>query len=173
MDPARYSELLYTEHTAGPGADGDGPKNTYVEALTVKDPPVLQAARLEDYSPEYWALTAAKGAAILNMLRNVVGEANFRKGLKAFLDKYSWQSVTTEDFRKVMEQVIESRAALLLHSMARIERLAGIQTRIHGVSDAEGISSGRQDQSGFGYVPHAGGFANRDGRQSRGQESSK
>ena len=36
-------------------------KNTYVEALTVKDPPVLQAGRLEDYSPEFWALTSAKG----------------------------------------------------------------------------------------------------------------
>jgi aminopeptidase N len=80
-------------------------KTTYVEALTVKDPPVIQASRLEDYSPEYWALTAAKGAAILNMLRNVVGDENFKKGMKAFLDKYSWQSVTSEDFRKTMEQV--------------------------------------------------------------------
>ena len=34
-------------------------RNTYVEAMTVKDPPVLQAARLDDYSPEYWAVTAA------------------------------------------------------------------------------------------------------------------
>ncbi len=103
--PARYSELLYVEHNAGPGAMEADLKSTYVEALTVKDPPVLQAARLDDYSPEYWALTAAKGAAILNMLRNVVGDANFRKGLHVFLDKYSWQSVTSEDFRKVMEQV--------------------------------------------------------------------
>jgi tetratricopeptide (TPR) repeat protein len=103
--PARYSELLYIEHTAGPGAMETDLKSTYVEALTVKDPPVLQAARLEDYSPEYWALTAAKGAAILNMLRDVVGEANFKKGLQLFIDKYSWQSVTSEDFRKVMEQV--------------------------------------------------------------------
>lgn len=102
---ARYSELLYTEHTAGPGAMDTNLKTTYVEALTVKDPPVLQAARLEDYSPEYWALTAAKGAAVLNMLRNVVGDANFKKGLHLFMDKYSWQSATSEDFRKVMEQV--------------------------------------------------------------------
>ena len=80
-------------------------KITYVEALTVKDPPVLQASRLDDYSPEYWALTAAKGAAILNMLHNVVGDANFKKGLKAFLDQYSWKSANTEDFRKVMERV--------------------------------------------------------------------
>ncbi len=103
--PARYSELLYLEHTGGSGAAEGDIKSTYVEALTVKDPPVLQAARLEDYSPEYWALTAAKGAAVLNMLRSVVGDANFKKGLHAFIDKYSWQSATSEDFRKVMEQV--------------------------------------------------------------------
>ncbi|MBV8478003.1 MAG: peptidase M1, partial [Acidobacteria bacterium] len=102
--PARYSELLYLEHTGGPGMMDTELKSTYVEALTVKDPPVLQASRLEDYSPEYWALTAAKGAAILNMLRSVVGDANFKKGLHAFMDKYSWQSVTSEDFRKIMEQ---------------------------------------------------------------------
>ncbi len=103
--PARYSELLYMEHTTGSGAAEAEIKNTYVEALTVRDPPVLQAARLEDYSPEYWALTAAKGAAILNMLRSVIGDANFKKGLHSFLDKYNWQSANTEDFRKVMEQV--------------------------------------------------------------------
>jgi tetratricopeptide (TPR) repeat protein len=102
--PARFSEILYTEHTAGQGAADADLKTTYVEALTVKDPPVLQASRLEDYSPEFWALTSAKGAAILTMLRNVVGDANFKKGLKAYLDKYSWQSANSDDFRKIMEQ---------------------------------------------------------------------
>jgi aminopeptidase N len=102
--PARFSEILYTEHTAGQGGADADLKTTYVEALTVKDPPVLQASRLEDYSPEFWALTSAKGAAILTMLRNVVGDANFKKGLKAFLDKYGWQSANSDDFRKIMEQ---------------------------------------------------------------------
>jgi tetratricopeptide (TPR) repeat protein len=102
--PARYSELLYQEHTAGPAAMESEVQNTYIEALTVKDPPVLQAARLEDYSPEYWALTAAKGAAVLNMLRNVVGDANFKKGMHAFMDQYGWKSANSEEFRKVMEQ---------------------------------------------------------------------
>ena len=103
--PARLSELLYTEHTAGTGTMEADLRNTYVEAMTVKDPPVLQASRLDDYSPEYWALTAAKGAAILNMLRNVVGDDNFKKGIKAFMDQYSGKSFVTEDFRKVMERV--------------------------------------------------------------------
>jgi tetratricopeptide (TPR) repeat protein len=103
--PARYSEMLYLEHTGGAGLSETDIKSTYVEALTVKDPPVLQAARLDDYSPEYWALTAAKGAAILNMLRSVVGDANFKKGMHAFIDQYSWKPVTSEDFRKAMEKV--------------------------------------------------------------------
>jgi aminopeptidase N len=38
------------------------------------------------------------------MLRNVTGDASFKKGLHAFMDKFSWQSVSSEDFRKVMEQ---------------------------------------------------------------------
>src|SRR6202000_2424046 len=101
---ARFAQLLYLEHTAGPAAMEGEVKSTYVEALTVTDPPVLQAARLEDYSPEYWALTAAKGAAVLNMLRIVVGDANFKKGLMAFLNQFAYQSVSTEDFRKAMDQ---------------------------------------------------------------------
>jgi aminopeptidase N len=103
--PARYSELIYTESTKGQGAMETDLKSTYIEALTVKDPPLIQSSRLEDYSPEYWALTAAKGAAVLNMLESVVGEKAFKQGLHAFLDKYSWQSVNTEEFRRVMEQV--------------------------------------------------------------------
>ncbi len=102
---ARYSELIYMAHVGGPGASDSDLRATYVEALTVREPPVLQSARLEDYSPEYWALTAARGAAILNMLQNVVGEAMFQKGLKTFLDTYSWKSASSEDFRKVMEKV--------------------------------------------------------------------
>jgi tetratricopeptide (TPR) repeat protein len=103
--PARLSELLYTEHIAGVSTMEADLRNTYVEAMTVKDPPMLQSSRLEDYSPEYWALTAAKGAAVLNMLRNVVGDENFKKGLHAFMDQYSGKSFLTEDFRKVMERV--------------------------------------------------------------------
>lgn len=103
--PARYSELLYAKHEGGQSAMDTAVKATYIEALTVKDPPLIQASRLQDYSPEYWALTAAKGAAVLNMLQSVVGEQAFRQGLQAFLNQYSWQAVDTSEFRRTMEQV--------------------------------------------------------------------
>jgi Peptidase family M1 domain/Tetratricopeptide repeat len=102
---ARYAELLWDEHDKGPAAFEQDLHDTYVEALTVDNPPMIQASRLDDYSPEYWALTAGKGAAVLNMLRSVIGNDNFTKLMSSFPEKYGWQSVSTVDFRKMAEQI--------------------------------------------------------------------
>ncbi len=102
---ARYAELLWDEHVNGPSALEQDLHDTYVEAMTVDSPPLIQAARLEDYSPEYWALTAGKGAAVLNMLRNVIGSDNFNKLMSNFAQKYGWQSVSTVEFRKMAEEI--------------------------------------------------------------------
>jgi len=69
---ARYAELLYTENISGAGAMEEQLRDTFVEALTVEQPPLMQSARLEDYSPEFWAATAGKGAAVLQMLRSIL-----------------------------------------------------------------------------------------------------
>ncbi len=102
---ARYAELLWDEHANGPAAFEQDIHDTYVEALTVDNPPLIQSSRLEDYSPEYWALTAAKGAAILNMLRNVMGTDNFSKLMAGFAEQHGWQSVSTVDFRTMAEKI--------------------------------------------------------------------
>jgi aminopeptidase N len=102
---ARYAEFLWIEQNHGVGALENEVRDTYIEALTVGEPPLIQSARLEDYSPEYWAATAAKGAAVVHMLRGVIGDEPFRKVLRTFSDRYSWKSISTEDFRKVAEEV--------------------------------------------------------------------
>ena len=102
---ARFAELLWEEHSSGNAAFEDAVHDSYVEALTVDNPPIIQASRLEDYSPEYWAVTAAKGAAILNMLRNIMGKDEFAKLMSTFPSKYAWQPVTTADFRTLAEQI--------------------------------------------------------------------
>ena len=102
---ARYSELLYAEETDGKSGLNNLLRDTYVEALTVEQPPVIQAARLEDYSPEYWAVTASKGAATLQMLRGVLGDEKFMAVLRAIPEKYPWKSITTEQFKEVAEAV--------------------------------------------------------------------
>ena len=102
---AAYSELLWTEHASGPGAMESQARDVMVEALTVDNVPLIQSARLEDYSPELWALTGSKGAAVLNMLRYVIGDDKFFQTLKTYAQQFAWKSVTTDDFRKVAENV--------------------------------------------------------------------
>jgi hypothetical protein len=101
--PATYAEALWTEHTAGKGALESQMRDTVIEALTIDNVPIIQSARLEDYSPEMWALTGSKGAAVLNMLRYVIGDDKFFAGLKTYTEQFAWKSASTDDFRKVME----------------------------------------------------------------------
>src|SRR5436190_11850409 len=56
-----YSELLWSEHEKGPAAMESQLRDVMVESLTVDTVPIIQSARLEDYSPELWALTGGKG----------------------------------------------------------------------------------------------------------------
>jgi aminopeptidase N len=102
---ARYSEILYLEETEGRAARNNLVRDTYVEALTVEQPPAIQAARLEDYSPEFNALTEGKGAAVLHMLRSIIGDEKFRQLLKLVPARFAWQSFDSEQFEKLAEEV--------------------------------------------------------------------
>ena len=103
---ALYSEALWTEHEKGVTALDQRMKDAAITALTIDNVPLIQTARLEDYSPEYWALSASKGAVVMQMLRSTMGDDIFFKSLKAFLQQYAWKSATTADFRKVCESVM-------------------------------------------------------------------
>src|SRR5205085_5588880 len=101
---ANYSETLYMAQVNGPAAVENDMRDTAVEALTVDNVPVIQAARLEDYSPELLALTGSKGASVLHMLRGVIGDDKFFRTLKDFPTQYAWKPVTTDDFKKTAEK---------------------------------------------------------------------
>jgi hypothetical protein len=103
---ALYSEALWTEHEKGATALEQKMKDLSVTALTVDNVPLIQTARLEDYSPEYWALSADKGAVVVQMLRSTMGDEKFFQALKNFLQQSAWKSATTEDFRKAAEAVM-------------------------------------------------------------------
>jgi len=100
---AAYSEALWTEREKGVAAFESQMKDENTAALTVDNVPVIQAGRLEDYSPELWALTGSKGAVVMNMLRYIVGDQKFLAALKQYVQEHAWKSVTTEDLRKAFE----------------------------------------------------------------------
>lgn len=100
---AAYSELLWTEHTSGAGAMEKQLSTEMVNALTLDNVPIIQSSRLDDYSPEFWALTGSKGAAVVAMLRYVMGDEKFFQTLKNYAQQDAWKTVNTDDFRKVAE----------------------------------------------------------------------
>ena len=100
---ALYSEALWTEHEKGATAMDQRMKDAAITALTIDNVPLIQTSRLEDYSPEYWALSASKGAVVMQMLRSTMGDDKFFKAIKAFLQQSAWKPATTEDFRKACE----------------------------------------------------------------------
>ena len=102
--PATYSELLWVEHSAGAGAFESALQTEMVAALTVDNVPILQSSRLEDYSPELWALTGSKGSAVLSMLRNTIGDQKFFQTMKDFTQQNVWKSVNTDDFKALVEK---------------------------------------------------------------------
>src|SRR6202023_213055 len=98
-----YSDMLYLAQVNGPSTRENEIRDTDVEALTIDNVPVIQAGRMEDYSPELLALTASKGAAVLHMLRGVIGDDKFFQTLKDFATQNAWKSVSTDDFKKAAE----------------------------------------------------------------------
>ncbi len=50
-------------------------------------------------------LTYQKGAWVLHMLRDLIGEANFKKGIQNYYAKYFNANTTTDEFRMEMEKV--------------------------------------------------------------------
>ncbi len=103
---ALYSEALWQEKEKGAAALEQRMKDAAITALTVDNVPLIQTSRLEDYSPEYWALSASKGAVVMHMLRSTMTDDKFFKGIKLFLEQKNWQSATTEDFRKACENAM-------------------------------------------------------------------
>ena len=65
-----------------------------------------------------------KGAWVLHMLRNKLGDEVFWKGIKTYYNKYKFANASTTDFKKVMQEV--SGKNLIIYpnpatSMARIK----------------------------------------------------
>jgi tetratricopeptide (TPR) repeat protein len=100
---ARYAEILYLAHVNGPAVLDSEVRDLYIDALTVTDAPVRQAARYDDYSPEFFAVTGSKGAATYNMLRWIIGDEAFYKMLKAVTEQFANKAIATDDLRKIAE----------------------------------------------------------------------
>ena len=60
--------------------------------------------RSAEKEPVTSGITYQKGAWVLYMLRNLVGDVNFKKGIQSYYTKFYNANATTDDFRAAMEK---------------------------------------------------------------------
>ena len=93
---ASYSEALWFEHLGG----WDDYHEYMIYGLAVSDP----SGPIYDPDPLFGGNTVYhKGAWVLHMLRNVMGEEAFFEGLTDYGTRYMYQSAITTEFIAVME----------------------------------------------------------------------
>ena len=79
----------FVSHDTNGGLSLDGLRNSHPIEVPVYDP--AQIRELFD------AISYNKGAAVLRMLEDYIGEASFRRGLQAYLAKHQYANARTED----------------------------------------------------------------------------
>ncbi|MBT5874997.1 MAG: hypothetical protein HOH43_16385 [Candidatus Latescibacteria bacterium] len=102
---ATYSADLYIEETEGRDRFLDMLRSHMEQALPVdKEGAITLGPRLRE---AYQPLVYEKAAMVLHMLKQITGDANFLVILKSFYEGSMHKAVTTDDFRRITESVIQ------------------------------------------------------------------
>lgn len=93
---ASYSEALYLEYKFGKASLQSTMSSKFSEYFkgSLYNPTNLFSETVYD-----------KGAWVLHMLRNEIGDSNFFKALRIYFQKYKYGNASTEDFKEVCESV--------------------------------------------------------------------
>jgi aminopeptidase N len=103
---ATYAAAMYVEEESGEAAFEDVMREIQIGALTHEEfAPIAQAARLQEYTPEYQSIVFQKGAMVFHMLRWVIGEGPFLDTLRTIAHDYAWKSISTDEFQSTAEKV--------------------------------------------------------------------
>ena len=105
---ATYFTLLFREHAYGRDDFARGLEEARREVLEFhqKEPGYrIVHENLDDMARVTSSQTYQKGAWVLHMLRGVVGDEAFWRGIRAYYADFSSRNATTGDFRRAMEEV--------------------------------------------------------------------
>ena len=104
---ATYFTLLFREHAYGRDDFVRGLEDARRRVLEFhqKEPGYrIVHDNLDDMAQVTTSQTYQKGAWVLHMLRGVVGDEAFWRGIRAYFAEFSSRNATTDDFRRAMEE---------------------------------------------------------------------
>jgi aminopeptidase N len=104
---ATYFTLLFIEHEYGRDEFADGlrrSRQTIIDFYAKTPDYRIVHDNLDDMSQVSNGMTYQKGAWVLHMLRQRMGDDRFWAGIRAYYQRFKDASASTADFREVMEQ---------------------------------------------------------------------
>src|SRR5436309_2340569 len=105
---AEYLSLMAVEALLGPGAfqqELQEERDDYAAAAGTSAEPSIAAITFANYHGQAAAdVIYAKGSLVLHMLRSVLGDEAFRKGLAAYFTTFRGRAARVQDFQESMEQ---------------------------------------------------------------------
>lgn len=104
---ATFFTLLFIENEYGKEEYTKGiakAKKTVLDLLVKMPDFSIVSPRTAEKELVITGITYQKGAWILHMLRDLMGEVNFKKGIQSYYAKFYTSSATTDDFRIEMEK---------------------------------------------------------------------
>lgn len=99
---ASFSEFLFTEHVYGTSPYREAINNTHLEVIRygyAYDGNVFEPLAGVTHANTYGYTTYTRGALTIHNLRGYMGDALFFDCISSFLDTYSFQPVSSEQFR--------------------------------------------------------------------------
>lgn len=108
---ASFMDDVWFEHSRGRDWYECGFRRAYRRVAEADRPDSPGALVFRDYEREWQpfghkgALAYSKGSSLLAMLRHMLGDDTFWKGIRTYTQRFSARNVETEDFRLVMEEV--------------------------------------------------------------------
>jgi aminopeptidase N len=103
---ASYFDPLFAEHDLGEDEfrfKMDGERKSYMGNDRMYRRPIVET-RYSSPMEMFDGMTYSKGGSVLHMLRGLVGDDAWWKGIRGYVARNKFQVVDTDDFRKAMEE---------------------------------------------------------------------
>src|ERR1039458_5402368 len=159
---ASYSELLWTEHTAGPGAVESQFREGLHGGQRSRHPVGAHGGLFSGAVGADRQQGCGRSAHVALRRRRSELHANV-EGVRHAIQL---EIGVHRGLQKGGPRRLQAGSRLLLHPMDRIQRRARIQAGVHYLPHAERLPRDGQSGAGHGYLPHARGSEDRDRGQS-------
>lgn len=119
---ATYFALLWTEHARGREAFKQEVADTareYMQSPVALSRPLVYNVYRRPFDLFFDGVIYPKGALVLHMLRGVVGDDAFWRGMGLYARRHEFGSVTTDDFQAAMEEASGQQLGWFFDQWAR------------------------------------------------------